>query len=291
MPRLSKIQIASRAFEGAPRSDAEKKRTIGAVASGAALLFGAALAGALWMGASLFNAQEAFHTGLDRAVAAAGFKARIEVEGVEGARKAEIEKLVMPQGRASVVSGAPTKVKARVESLEWVQEARVSRYWPSTIQVSVVRRQAFALWQENGIVTVIDSAGERVHDALPGAYPNLPKVVGAGAGPVAAPLLVALEELPDIRARLAALVRVNDRRWNLHLKSGLIVALPEREPIAAMARLEAAHARQSLLDRDPVLMDMREPGKIILRPLGAESPGVDADQNDDFPNPNEPRKA
>ena len=51
-------------------------------------------------------------------------------------------------------------------------------------------------------------------------------------------LLIALEGLPQTRARLKALVRVGDRRWNLQLTSGTTIALPEEDAPQALAQLE-----------------------------------------------------
>jgi cell division protein FtsQ len=89
--------------------------------------------------------------------------------------------------------------------------------------------------------------------------------VGAGAPPFAAALLDALEKLPDIHDRVAAMVRVGERRWNLQLKNGIIVMLPEGQEDAALQRLHDLQISQSLLDRPLVFVDLRLKDRLAVR--------------------------
>jgi cell division protein FtsQ len=234
--------------------------------TGAVLFAGASIAGAAWLGSSLFDAREAFARAADSAVASIGFEiGAIEVAGVSGARAEEVRALIVPDGRRSVLSLDPQDVKARVESLDWVQSASVRRLWPSTLIVDVERRQAYARWREDGEISVIDMNGERLLAERADDHPELPLVVGAGAGPAAEPLLIALEDLPELRARLKALIRINDRRWNVELNSGTIIALPEEGAADALGQLEALHRQHALLDRPVSTLDMRAPGRLAVR--------------------------
>jgi cell division protein FtsQ len=236
------------------------------------LFCGAAIAGAAWLGSSLFDAREAFARAADASAAQAGFTiANVSVAAMPGAasltpaRVQEVNAVIVPPGRHSVLSLAPDAVKARVESLDWVASARVRRLWPSTLRVEVARRQAYARWQENGEVAVIDSNGERLLAERAADHPELPLVVGQGAGPAAEPLLVALEALPQVRSHLKALVRVGDRRWNIQLATGAIIALPEDDAPQALAQLESLQSRYRLLDRPVAAIDMRTPGRLAVR--------------------------
>jgi cell division protein FtsQ len=227
---------------------------------------GAAVAGAAWLGSSLFDAREAFAETTDAAAASAGFAiGDIKVTGVSDARAREVRDVAVPEGRRSMLSLDPDEVKARVESLDWVASARVHRLWPSTLTIEVERRQAYARWQEDGEISVIDYNGERLLAERAADHPDLPLVVGRGAGPAAEPLLITLEDLPQLRARLDALVRVGERRWNVKLKSGAIIALPEENPGRALQQLETLQTEHALLDRPVTAFDMRAPGRLAVR--------------------------
>jgi cell division protein FtsQ len=265
MPRLAKIKLEGAAY-AEHAAQVRKHRKPGVTLAGALIIGGAAIAGASWIGGNLFSIREAVAASADGMATAVGFTATIDVEGVEGQRRREVAEVVLPDGRKSIVGTSPRTMKDNVESLDWVESATVQRRWPSTIKVSVQRRDAFAVWQENGTLTVVDAAGERVHGAPPSVYKNLPRIVGAGAGPAAEPVLHALEELPLTRARLAAFVRVGERRWNLNLKNGLVVMLPEEDPVGAMARLENLHARHGVMDGAYVRLDLRDPPRLVVTP-------------------------
>jgi cell division protein FtsQ len=263
MSRLAMIKLSG----GLSPEDAQVSgRSLVLALTGAVLFCGAAIAGAAWMGDSLFDVREAFARTADSAAAEMGFAIdEIEVAGVTGARAQEVRAVVVPEGRQSILSIDPGDVKARVESLDWVETARVRRMWPSTLEIRVERRQAYARWQEDGEIAVIDVNGERLLAERVVDHGELPLVVGAGAGPAAEPLLIALEELPQVRARLKALVRVGDRRWNVELLSGTTVALPEQRPAVALSQLEALQAEHRLLDRPLAQIDMRAPGRLAVR--------------------------
>lgn len=241
-------------------------RSLAIAIAGFVLFSGMAIAGATWIGGSLFDAREAFARTADSAAAGVGFAADdIEVHGIAGARAQEVRAMVVPEGRQSIIWLDPDDVKDRVESLDWVASASVRRLWPSRIEVTVERRQAYAIWQQDGEFAVIDVVGERLLAERAVDHANLPLIVGRGAGPAAQDLLVALEDLPALRARLKALVRVHDRRWNVELRSGTRIALPETNPAIALAQLEALQASHRLLDRPLAQIDLRTPGRMAVR--------------------------
>ncbi|HZF74295.1 MAG TPA: cell division protein FtsQ/DivIB, partial [Acetobacteraceae bacterium] len=70
---------------------------------------------------------------------------------------------------------------------------------------------------------------------------------------------------PDLVARTQALVRVGERRWNLRLHNGADVLLPEGQEAPALQRLSELQARNALLDRPIVLVDMRMPDRLVVR--------------------------
>jgi cell division protein FtsQ len=239
---------------------------------GAIVFLGAGVAGAAFLGSSLFDVREAAARASDGAMADAGFDiGDVSVAAMEGApelseaRIAEVLALVRPEHRRSLLALDPEAVQTRIQSLDWVASVRVRRLWPSKLVVEVERRQEFALWREGGELSVIDVNGERLLAERAADHTDLPLVVGEGAGPAAPPLLAALENAPNVRARLESMTRVGDRRWDLELDNGMLVALPEVAPDRALRELERLHARYALLDRPVASLDLRVPGRMAVR--------------------------
>ena len=120
--RLARIKLDGGAhWEAMARQ--RKARKPGVTLAGALLIGGAAIAGASWIGGSLFDAREALYASADGVATAAGLKATIEVRGVDGQRKNEVEAIALPHGRVSIMAASPDKVKDNVESLDWVEHA------------------------------------------------------------------------------------------------------------------------------------------------------------------------
>ena len=74
-------------------------------------------------------------------------------------------------------------------------------------------------------------------------------MVGRGAETRAKDFLALLDRYPAIRDQVRAVVLVGERRWNLRLKNGIDVRLPETDVAAALERLVDARPRQEAPDR------------------------------------------
>jgi cell division protein FtsQ len=62
-----------------------------------------------------------------------------------------------------------------------------------------------------------------------------------------------------------AAVRVGGRRWNLRLKSGADVQLPEDDTAAAWNRLAEYERSHQVLKREIRILDLRLPDRLIVR--------------------------
>lgn len=199
----------------------------------------------------------------------------VEEITVEGRRHAAAPDLLAATGLsrgAPILGVSVAEVRERVEAMPWVESATVQRRLPQHIHIVVREREPFALWQRQGRFALIDRSGRVIVENDVAPFAGLPLVVGAGAAPVAAALLDEIARFPEVRLRVAAAVRVAERRWNLRLASGADVLLPEGAEAAAIERLAALHRDAGLLDRSLVAIDMRLPDRLVLRPVPAPEP-------------------
>jgi cell division protein FtsQ len=159
--------------------------------------------------------------------------------------------------------------RARLESIAWVQEATIERVLPSTLVVRLVERRPFAVWQNEGKFVLVDRDGGMVTDSDVAVFADeLPLVVGPGAPKAAAALMAMLADQPDLQSRLVAAVRIGERRWNLRMKNGADVLLPEGAEPAALTRLAELQSSHQLLDRPLSVIDLRLPDRLVVRPVG-----------------------
>jgi cell division protein FtsQ len=104
---------------------------------------------------------------------------------------------------------------------------------------------------------------------VPPQFASLPLVVGKGAAQAAQEFIALIARYPDIAGKVEASVLVADRRWNLHLKGGLEVLLPETEPAQALATLADLDRAKKLMSRDIVTVDLRLPDRVTVRQSAA----------------------
>jgi cell division protein FtsQ len=160
-----------------------------------------------------------------------------------------------------------------VESVGWVKEARVVRLLPDTLVVSVVERRQLAVWQHAGRTAVIDDHGQPIPEADPARFATLPLVVGAGAAAAAPGVLPILAQRPRLMERVDALVRVDDRRWDLRLKDGSLIQLPATGEEQALMQLEQLDQRSRILELGFDRIDLRNPELVAVRPRQNELTG------------------
>ncbi len=276
----SRVSGAGRA--GARRADPDRpgrfklwlRRRRGLAKPAALALLGAGALGALGLGLYLADPAGRVQALMENVAAvggAAGFELREII--VEGRQNTPIEliKAAVGMERGDPLLGfSPAEARARLETIAWVETAHVERHLPGTILVRLTERTPFAIWQHNGRFSIIDRDGKVVTTQTLDAFGPLPLVVGAGAEKTAAALYDLLEAHPEVLRRTQALVRVGERRWNLRLHNGVDVLLPEGHEAPALNRLNELQARNAIMDRPLVAIDMRLPDRLVLRQIPSE---------------------
>ena len=157
--------------------------------------------------------------------------------------------------------------RARIESLTWVEQATVERRLPDTVVVALKERRPFAIWQNQKKYVLIDRTGQIVANQDVALFKDkLPMVVGPGAPAASNNLLKILEKYPALSGRILAAVRVGERRWDLHLKNGIDIMLPEGHEAEALDRLLQLQQEHALMDRPLTAIDLRLPDRLVVRP-------------------------
>jgi len=157
-------------------------------------------------------------------------------------------------------------LRERVEKVGWVEEARVVRLLPDTLVIAVKERRQLAVWQHGGRSVVIDDKGRVIPEADPASFTDLPLVVGAGGAKHAGEILPTLAQRPKLMARMEALVRVDDRRWDLRMKDGALIQLPAVDEEQALMQLEQLDLRSRILELGFERIDLRNPDVVAVRP-------------------------
>src|ERR1700738_1299255 len=168
----------------------------------------------------------------------AGFRiTTVAINGRKQLSQDEVLGIGGVNGRSSLLFLSAEAVRDKLKANPWIAEATVLKFYPGQLQIDIVERSAFALWQQDGRLSVISDDGAVLEPYLSRRFLSLPLVVGKGAETRAQDFLALLARYQQDRSATKAAVFVGERRWNLRLKDGLDIRLPENDVGSALATL------------------------------------------------------
>jgi cell division protein FtsQ len=196
----------------------------------------------------------------------AGFRiTTVAINGRKQLSQDEVLAIGGVNGRSSLLFLDAATVRDRLKANSWIADATILKLYPGQLQIDIVERSAFALWQQDGRLSVIADDGAVLEPYVSRRFVSLPLVVGKGADIRARDFLALLDRYPQVRSATKAAIFVGERRWNLRLKDGLDIRLPENDVGNALATLSKLDKEERLFSRDIVAVDMRLPDRFVVQ--------------------------
>ena len=157
-------------------------------------------------------------------------------------------------------------VHKRISAIGWVEDVIVERRMPSTIRISIRERLPMGLLQTADGHQLIDAHGVIIKNAKASDFTHLPVITGDGSAVHAEKILSVLKTEPELFAEVWAISYQSGRRWDVHLRNGIEIRLPEAEPRQAWSRLAIMERRKQIINRDLAVIDLRIPEQLIVEP-------------------------
>src|SRR5450755_1378390 len=140
----------------------------------------------------------------------------------------DIEKVVTPYLNTGFMTVDLAGIEQAVETLPWVDHARVRRQWPVGVHVSVTEQTAVARWGDSGLLNMRGELFVRTATHVPAELPRLSGPAGSESL-VAQRFLLVDTRMQEAGLRVAAL-RLDDRgAWEMDLDNGVTVRLGRRD--------------------------------------------------------------
>jgi cell division protein FtsQ len=193
---------------------------------------------------------------------------RVEQVALSGQRftsDADVFEAIDIASTGSLVTFDAAQARERIEKLPWVSTAAISRIFPGALDVRITERLPSALWIDNGREYLVDDSGRVLSALKKGTNVKLPRLSGAGAPAQAQALLDLIVRFPRIAERFEMAERVGERRWTLHLKSGVVVHLGADREAVALAALSSPDELGRLIDTPNIIVDLRTRGRVTVR--------------------------
>jgi cell division protein FtsQ len=228
----------------------------------------AAAAVAAWFIAGMAGLTLLLGQQVARVASQAGYQVdTVDVRGVERLNELKIYNIVLGREGRAMTEVDLQDIREEVMTLDWVEDARVSRQLPNMIVVDIVERTPHAVLRRPDRLVLIDATGHELEPVSPANARGMLEISGPGAQAQVPALDELLDAAPALRPQVAAAEWIGNRRWNLTFKSGQALALPmgEKEAagaVIAFARLDGVHR---LLGGKVAAFDMRSPERIYMR--------------------------
>ena len=176
-------------------------------------------------------------------------------------------------GWTSLVGMDAGAARARIAELPWVESAAVRKIYPDELEVRIVERKPFAIWQHGSELSLVETDGRVIAPFTSSRHAALPLVIGYGAPQQAEAFIAKVKGFPEIAGRVKGYIRVAERRWDLRMENGVTVKLPESGEDAALAALAKLDAQDGILSRDIAAVDMRLNDRLVIQltPEAAET--------------------
>jgi cell division protein FtsQ len=209
---------------------------------------------------------EQLRDGRDALANAAGFRiTTIQLSGVRQLSGDDILAAAGITGRSSLLFLDAAAVRARLKDNPWIADATVLKLYPGRLNIAVTERDAVALWQKDGTVSVIAADGVVLEPYDGSRFAELPLVVGAGAASKARDFLALLDKYPLLREQFRAATLIAERRWTVVLNSGIELKLPEAGAEQAFDTLLRLDRDNKILSRDIAAVDLRLPDRVTVQ--------------------------
>lgn len=157
-------------------------------------------------------------------------------------------------------------MRQTVMGLDAVSDARLRIRSGGILDIHITERLPVIVWRSRDAIELLDHEGHRVAPITTERFStDLPMISGAGGDKAVGEALRLFAVAESLGDRVRGLTRMGERRWDVVLKGGARILLPEQRPEAALERVIALHHARDLLDRDVVLVDMRNGRRPTVR--------------------------
>lgn len=190
----------------------------------------------------------------------------LSIQGSSDSLNAEIREILGLNFPISSFDLDLADLRNRVLSLPPVETAEVRLEGGSILHVKVKEKVPALLLKDDTGIHVLNKNGDYIRPLLSNEYgPKLPVITGEGAQKAAAEAFILFSALYDKLDEVRGLVLVGGRRWNIVLKSGQVIMLPEKKSEQAVQKILILDKAEKILSRDIAVFDFRLPYRITLR--------------------------
>ncbi|QCE33979.1 FtsQ-type POTRA domain-containing protein [Acetobacteraceae bacterium] len=194
----------------------------------------------------------------------------VEIQGRHLTEKNDIFEALSPPSEKEFRSFSVSRARERLLKLPFVENAVVQRApFSRSVTVTLSEHSPIAVWQTKKQLLLVDTDGTTLvpqeDSRVDRILQQMPLIVGDDANLAATSFIPLFNAATDLKEKTTALVRIGKRRWDVILKTGQTIKLPETKESAALKRFSFAEKQLKLTERPISVIDLRLPDRIVLR--------------------------
>ena len=152
----------------------------------------------------------------------------------------------------------------RVSEIPGVKQSAVRLLPNGDIIVNIKKHHIIATWSDGVSYYPLSSDGTKVN--TPVSERNSNSLVFMGELPEQ---MTNISEIINAASALSPYIdyitNIESRRWNIHTKNGTVIYLPEKNPTAALSKINLLNNTHKLLSRKLDIIDMRDNARILIK--------------------------
>ena len=147
--------------------------------------------------------------------------------------------------------------------IPWVKNAS-TKFLPNGIFVIKIEpHDIIATWTDGMYYYPLSAEGEKID--YPQETPIENSIVFMGKTTTGLKEIVSIIKETTLVNKIDYITMVESRRWNIYLKNGIIIYLPEKNPLNAVNTIIDLDKRYNILSRDIKVIDLRNNQKILVK--------------------------
>ena len=154
-----------------------------------------------------------------------------------------------------------TELNERIGNVPGVKSSAVRRLPNGNLKINVKMHHAVALWWDGEHYYPLSADGTVVN------RPTLERDETAVvfAGPIPNDITEITKAAHTMLSNIGHLSWIENRRWNITTTGGIVVMLPENDPVSAISTLIAMNQNHKILSKDIDIIDMRDSARILVK--------------------------
>lgn len=168
-------------------------------------------------------------------------------------------------GQVPLMALSTQEIKNSLDSLPWIKFSSVKKVLPDSLYLTIEPRQPFVVVETENKAVVYDSLGNALPIHPSDVSSDLLRLAGDGAFEASVEFLNIVADSSDLFSEIELAKRVSNRRWDIYLKNGLLVKMPENHSTYAWQEITRLARQSDLFTYDVKVIDLRIDDRVTIQ--------------------------